>query len=62
MSTQLLTEDEAATRTRFSKSALQKWRVLGKGPDYIKLGRKVYYRPTDLEKWINQNVVTHNEN
>lgn len=34
-------------------TTLQWWRTKGRGPRYIKLGRKVYYRRSDLEAFIN---------
>jgi hypothetical protein len=27
------------------------------GPKYYKLGRKILYRPQDIEEWLNANVV-----
>jgi len=34
---------------------LEGLRVRGGGAPYIKLGRNVYYRPTDIEAWIDSN-------
>jgi hypothetical protein len=39
----VLNEDELATRWGLSKKALQRWRALGQGPDYLKLGRRVVF-------------------
>lgn len=36
----------------FTKSWLDKARVRGGGPAYLKIGSKVYYRKDDLECWI----------
>ncbi len=33
-------------------STLQKWRVRGDGPPFVKVGRLVRYRPEDVEAWV----------
>ena len=48
----LLNVDQAADRTGLSISTLAKLRLSGKGPAYIKLGRRVGYRREDLDAWI----------
>lgn len=35
---------------------LRQWRYEGRGPAYVKLGRRVAYRTEDLDTWINGNV------
>lgn len=34
-----------------SESTLEKWRVTGHGPPFLKLGRLVRYSRSDLEAW-----------
>ena len=34
-------------------SAMAHWRCEGRGPAYIKLGPKIFYRGQDLNVWIN---------
>ena len=46
-----LTVREAAAHLRLSKSHLDKLRLTGGGPAYIKLGRRVVYDLRDLETW-----------
>lgn len=37
---------------------LANWRAKGKGPRYVKAGaRRVLYRRTDLDKWMEANLV-----
>lgn len=48
----LLDAQKAAGWTGLSTSTLAKLRLTGKGPAYIKLGRRVGYRPEDLDDWI----------
>jgi hypothetical protein len=38
------------------------WRCLGKGPRYIKLANKVFYRQEDLDNFINSAKVTDTVN
>lgn len=33
------------------------WRYLGRGPTYVKVGRMVRYRRSDIEAWLNANTV-----
>jgi hypothetical protein len=35
-----------------STSTFEKLRVAGGGPTYIKLGRRVFYDPDDLDEWL----------
>lgn len=52
MNTILLSTPEAAEALRMSALTLHRWRKAGKGPPFIEMGRKVYYRRTDIERWI----------
>lgn len=45
---------EAAAVLRLGVSTLNKLRVRGGGPRYLKLGRRVVYRTTDLTEWADQ--------
>jgi predicted DNA-binding transcriptional regulator AlpA len=42
----------AARFVGLSQSTLAKLRLNGNGPIYCKLGRRVVYRPADLEQWL----------
>jgi predicted site-specific integrase-resolvase len=54
MNSILLNTHEAAEVLRISAITLHRWRKAGKGPPFIEMGRKVYYRRIDLENWIQQ--------
>jgi predicted DNA-binding transcriptional regulator AlpA len=43
---------EAADHTGLSVSTLNKLRVFGGGPVFLKLGRRVAYDVTDLNAWL----------
>jgi len=46
---------DAASYCGLSKSTLDKYRLTGEGPVFIKLGRVVVYDVTDLDTWLNSN-------
>ena len=48
----VVTTKVAAQIVGLSESTLAKLRLNGNGPVYCKLGRRVVYRPTDLEQWL----------
>ena len=40
-----------------SISAFNIWRMLGKGPKYLKIGNRVFYRPSDIDSWLESSVI-----
>ncbi len=48
---ELLTERDAAPRCGVSPKTLANWRVLGRGPRFIKAGGRIAYDPADIETW-----------
>jgi len=48
----VVTARVAAKFVGLSESTLAKLRLNGNGPTYLKLGRRVVYRPSDLEQWL----------
>jgi predicted DNA-binding transcriptional regulator AlpA len=54
-----LNEQELAERLGISRKTLQKWRSLGIGPAYLKLGAKVVYRVEDIEAYIQRSLRVH---
>lgn len=51
MDTQWLTTQAAAERLGLSPSALAKWRMIGEGPAFLKLGAAVRYSLADINAW-----------
>jgi predicted DNA-binding transcriptional regulator AlpA len=47
---------EVAEYLGVTVQALASMRYLSKGPDYVKLGRNVRYRWSDVDAWIAANV------
>lgn len=52
----LLTQAEVAERLSVSERTLEAWRCRGFGPAFVKLGRSVRYRPSDVERWLAAHV------
>jgi predicted DNA-binding transcriptional regulator AlpA len=46
-----LTQDEAAKLLRLSPRSLERFRVSGTGPKFVKASRRVLYRRADIEAW-----------
>lgn len=46
-----LTQSEAAEFLRLSPRTLERKRLDGTGPRFVKAGRRVLYRRTDIEAW-----------
>ena len=54
----LLTQHEAANVLRLSQRTIERLRVSGVGPKFIRYGgRSIRYRQSDLEEWIASRVV-----
>lgn len=52
---EVLTEREAAQRTRLSERTLQRYAEDGRGPARIKLGaRRVGYWKSDIDRWLRE--------
>jgi predicted DNA-binding transcriptional regulator AlpA len=46
---------DAGTRLGLSPETLYAWRREGKGPPYIRLGRRIMYKVADLDAWMAAN-------
>ena len=53
-SSRRLTVGDAALHVGVAVSTLNKLRVYGGGPTYIKLGRRVLYDVQDIDKWLDR--------
>lgn len=54
MAATLLTEQQASAVLGLSVRTLQKWRLQGNGPRFVKLGHAVRYDPKDLEGFVDR--------
>ena len=60
--TVLISSHEAAAALGVKLQTLRCWRMRGRGPRYVRLGRnrfgRVAYRPEDIEAWINERAAS----
>lgn len=53
----LLTVEDAAARLKISKHTLNRWRVTGEGPPFVKYGpRLVRYVESVLDEWAHERL------
>ncbi len=50
--TPLLTTESTSKAANVSESYLNKARLNGDGPNFIKIGRAVRYEPAEIERWL----------
>ena len=48
----LLNEKDVARITGMSVASVRRWRLLKRGPKYLKIGSAVRYRPEDVAAWL----------
>ena len=46
-----LTQKDLAERWNVSVRTLERWRSLGEGPRFLRLGRRIVYRHADVESF-----------
>lgn len=50
----LLTEQDASRVLCLSIRTLQKWRLCGRGPRFLKLGHAVHYEAAEIDRFLSQ--------
>lgn len=55
----LFDNDDAAARLKVSPRTLERWRLEGRGPDFVRVGKRRLYTQEALQKFITANTV-HN--
>lgn len=56
-----LSPEDLAEREGVPLATVYGWNYQGTGPSYIKVGRHVRYRLSDVEKWERSRLVTSGE-
>jgi hypothetical protein len=51
VSTRHLNQNQLAERLNISPRTLERWRWLGEGPPFLKIGGRVVYRLQDIERY-----------
>jgi hypothetical protein len=49
---ELIPDREAADELRVKPATLAAWRCEDRGPSYVKIGRRIFYRRHDLQAWL----------
>jgi excisionase family DNA binding protein len=49
---EMMNDQQVAEYLNMSAASLRKWRRLGGGPKFLKIGRSVRYRREDVETWL----------
>ena len=49
-----LTTREVADRARTTDSTVRYWRHIGYGPGGFRVGRRVLYPETEVDRWLNE--------
>lgn len=57
----LLTTNEAAEILRVHRSTLLRWRKVGGGPRYSRVGRFIMYTQDALDAWLAERSDSHEE-
>ncbi len=55
----LWTEQQLADYLGISVRTPQQWRQRGDGPQYLKVGASVRYRPVDVDRWLAERTRAH---
>lgn len=53
---ELITIDELAEFLGVKRTTLAQWRCAKRGPDYLKAGRNIFYRRSDVDEWLQMNL------
>ena len=54
MDSELMTPTELGQRLGKSPAALANWRYLGLGPRFVKCGKSIRYRASEIESWLDE--------
>lgn len=54
----LISQEELADMLEVTRETLREWRRLKQGPDYVRVGKSVFYRESDIHDWMKRNAVT----
>lgn len=52
----LLTQEQVADYLQMPVRTMEAWRYSGDGPKFVRIGRRVRYRPQDVEEWVESQV------
>lgn len=50
----LMTTEQLASYLQVSPRTIEDWRLHGVGPSYVRVGKRIRYRPAAIEEWLVQ--------
>ncbi|WP_141872071.1 helix-turn-helix transcriptional regulator [Microbacterium saperdae] len=53
---QVLTQDQLAHTLQIPARTLEDWRTRSYGPPFIRVGKRVRYRASDVDAWLSSQV------
>ena len=53
----LLKTDQVAKHLNLKPITLRKWRLIGRGPKFIRCGSSIRYHPEQIAQWIERSTV-----
>ena len=56
----LLTEEEVSIRYKVTARTIARWRVIGWGPPFLRIGVKIFYREEDVLCYERDNLIASN--
>jgi Helix-turn-helix domain len=59
LSSTLLTAEQAGAYLHVNPRTLANWRVLGRGPRYVRSGSRALYRQADIDAWLDAHTFEH---
>ena len=54
-----LTPAHLAKAFAVSQKTLERWRLDGNGPSYLKVGKQIRYPVSELDRWVRLNLINH---
>ena len=54
----LLSQEQVSALLQVRKETLREWRRLKQGPNFVRVGKRVFYRRDDVVAYINSHVVS----
>jgi hypothetical protein len=57
MALEILSTEDYARLTRRKPQSIRRERMRGDGPPFFRIGRRVFYRATDIEAWTAERIV-----
>ena len=55
--TELITSEEMARKLGITPKTLHQWRYKKRGPDYVKVGKSVFYTIASFDRYVVKNTV-----